>query len=109
MVITLTQFRDMKERARIINLALEALSQLNFVKEIYLFGSTLSGEITGSSDIDLLIIVDNDPKKAYIEINQFLESKLGEKAYNIDIHVVNIKEKDKSPHKWFIKKGKKIT
>ncbi len=93
---------------RIIDLVLDVLSELNYVRDVYLFGSTLRGEITGSSDIDLLIIVDHDVKKAYMEISLLLESKLGEETYNIDLHVANVREKNKPPYRWFISKGRKL-
>ncbi len=107
-MIELFKFLDMSERMRIIELALDVLFDLNYVRDIYLFGSTLSGDITGSSDIDLLIIVDYDVKKAYMEMSLLLESKLGEEAYNIDLHVANAGERNNPPYKWFISKGKKL-
>jgi len=100
---------DLNERTEILKDATVVLSKLAYVKEVYLFGSMLSGKITGASDIDLLIVIDDvDPKRAYIEIALALKEEQGERAYIIDIHVVSKNLLDKQPFKWLHKKSKKI-
>ena len=67
---------------------IEFISSLQGVLEIYLFGSYASGETTGSSDIDLMIVVENglDPFKTAYNIRR----GLSEADYPLDI-VVNRK------------------
>ena len=85
------------------------LSKFTFVRKIFLFGSTLSGRITGASDIDLLVIINNiDPKEAHLKMTLALEDELGEEAYIIDIHVVSENMLSEQPFKWFLKKAVKI-
>jgi len=105
MIMTL----DLAERMQIIQDAVLVLSKFPYIEEVYLFGSMLDGKITAASDIDLLIVTDNvDPKKAYLEIALALEDKLKEKAYIIDIHVIDKKTINELLPKWFFGRVKRI-
>jgi len=68
----------------------EIISSLDWVLQIYLFGSHAYGEPGDYSDIDLLVIVEDDldPIKATISINQQL---VGKRRVPLDI-VVNRKK-----------------
>ena len=68
----------------------EIISSLDWVLQIYLFGSHAYGEPKEYSDIDLLVIVEDelDPIKATITINQQL---VGKRTTPLDV-VVNRKK-----------------
>lgn len=81
----------MSEKIKIqINKYTEIISSLDWVLQIYLFGSHAYGEPKEYSDIDLLVIVEDnlDPIKATISINQQL---VGQRTTPLDI-VVNRKK-----------------
>lgn len=62
------------------------ISSVDGVRQIYLFGSYAYGEPHAESDIDLMVIVDNnlDPLKTNIRINKAL---VGKRFFPLDILV----------------------
>lgn len=72
---------------------------------IHVFGSIVEGEITGSSDIDVLLVVSDrlDVKKLHLELLKRLEDMLGDKAYIVDLHVINQSQAQKPPYTWWVK------
>ena len=78
--------------------------------EVYVFGSVVEGKITGASDIDIIVIIPDDvnTKEAYLKIVAYLEDKLGEDSYILDVHVVNRQDVEKPPYVWWIRKAVKI-
>ncbi len=79
--------------------------------EVYVFGSVVSGEITGSSDIDVLVVVPDEVnlRKVHLDIVLKLEDVLGEDSYILDIHVVKKCDVDKPPYVWWLRKAVKIS
>jgi predicted nucleotidyltransferase len=73
------------------------ISSLEWVLQIYLFGSYAYGEPKDFSDLDLLVIIDDnlDPLKATITINQQL---VGKRTTPLDI-VVNRKKEFRQAQK----------
>ncbi len=100
---------NIKERRSLIQKTVEALSRIPYIKEVYLFGSMVEGKITGSSDIDLLIVVGKkNIKESYIEIALFLEKEINDKSYLIDIHVISEEMLREPPFIWILHKAEKI-
>ena len=62
------------------------ISSVDGVRQIYLFGSYAYGEPHSESDIDLMVIVDNnlDPLKTNMKINKML---VGKRFFPLDILV----------------------
>ncbi len=74
----------------LVNSVVGVLASLDYVVEAYVFGSVLSGRVTGSSDLDILVIVEDkvDRYRALAEIEDLLIERPGDTAYIIDLHVV---------------------
>ncbi|BDB99149.1 nucleotidyltransferase family protein [Saccharolobus caldissimus] len=91
----------------------EALRKLNLerFKEVYVFGSVVSGKITGASDIDLILVIKRgeDKNKALIGFFDEVESKLGEKAsYLFDVKVIYEDEKELPLYKFFLRDAVRV-
>jgi len=81
---------DMSEKLKMqLDNYTEIISSLDWVLQIYLFGSHAYGEPKEYSDIDLLVVVEDnlDPIKATISINQKL---VGKRTTPLDV-IVNRK------------------
>lgn len=78
--------------------------------EIYVFGSIVKGNITGVSDMDVLVAIpeDYDELKTYITLSKVLEDKLGDLAYIIDLYVIHKSKLTQPPYKWWLKKSRKV-
>jgi len=72
----------------IIKMYTQFISSVDGVIRIYLFGSHAYGEPHSESDIDMLVVVDNDldPLKTNIKINKALA---GKRTFPLDIIVNN--------------------
>lgn len=57
--------------------------------KVYLFGSSVKGKYTASSDIDILIVVDN---ASYEEASKFKAQIYMELDYPLEIHVATPKQ-----------------
>jgi len=75
----------------LVGKVVDVLALLDYVIEAYVFGSVLSGKLTGSSDLDILVIVENrvDRYRALDEIEGFLARQLGDIAYVVDLHIIH--------------------
>jgi len=71
--------------------------------EVRVFGSVLRGEVTGWSDLDLLVIARDPSFKVRALLK--LEDELGELAYLVDLHVVSPEEVENPPYSWFLKES----
>jgi predicted nucleotidyltransferase len=73
----------------------EVISSLEWVRQIFLFGSHAYGEPQEHSDLDLLVIVDDslDPINATVKINQQL---IGKRTIPLDVVVNRKKDFDKA-------------
>ena len=81
----------MSERQKLqLDIYTKIISSLEWVSKIFLFGSHAYGEPQEYSDLDLLVIVDNDldPINAAFKINQQL---IGKRTIPVDV-VVNRKK-----------------
>ena len=72
-----------------------------YAVEAYVFGSVVTGRVTGSSDLDILLVIeDGDPLDVKVRVIEEIEDTFGELAYLLDIKVVNARDKDKPPYVW---------
>ncbi|AEA11545.1 hypothetical protein TUZN_0039 [Thermoproteus uzoniensis 768-20] len=72
--------------------------------ECYVFGSAVAGRVTGSSDLDILLFVEEgDPLDVKAEVLAEAEAVLGELAYLLDIKVAYVKDREKPPYIWFLR------
>ena len=75
-----------------------------YAVEAYVFGSVVTGRVTGSSDLDILLVIeDGDPLDVKVRVIEEVEYAFGELAYLLDVKVVNARDKDKPPYAWFLK------
>jgi predicted nucleotidyltransferase len=81
----------------------------SFVPEaqIYVFGSVIEGRVTGSSDLDLIVVVPDNVNELEFQVKLYkvLEEEMGENAYIVDLHVVHRSKVDKPPYKWWLKRA----
>ncbi|MGC9180593.1 MAG: nucleotidyltransferase family protein [Vulcanisaeta sp.] len=91
----------------LINMVLPILRRYGI--ECYVFGSVVTGRITGSSDIDILLVIESgDPLDIKVRIAEEIEDRFGELAYLFDIKVVNARDRDKPPYTWFLRSAVRI-
>ncbi|ADN50244.1 nucleotidyltransferase family protein [Vulcanisaeta distributa] len=77
--------------------------------ECYVFGSVITGRITGSSDVDILLVIsDGDPLEVKVKVLEEVEDRLGDVVHLLDIKVVNARDKGKPPYAWFLKNAIRI-
>ena len=90
---------------RICTVAKETLGEVRVI----LFGSTVYGEATAASDIDILVISESLPKtvRARARLKAALEEKAGlPPAHPIEIHLATLKEAQANPiYKEALEKG----
>lgn len=87
------------------------VSEYGIAADIYVFGSVVKGRYTGASDIDVLIIVNDDVnlQKLYRELSIILEDKLGNIAYIVDLHIITKNMAKNPPYRWWLEEAIKIT
>ncbi|BDC17548.1 nucleotidyltransferase domain-containing protein [Acidianus sp. HS-5] len=81
------------------------------VEEVYVFGSVITGKITGGSDIDVIVVIKRgeDRNKALIDFIDEVESKLGEEAsYLFDVKIIYDDEKGLPPYRSFLKNAIRV-
>ncbi|WP_243679470.1 nucleotidyltransferase domain-containing protein [Vulcanisaeta souniana] len=77
--------------------------------ECYVFGSVITGRITGSSDVDVLLVIsDGDPLEVKVKVLEEVEDRLGDVVHLLDIKVVNARDKGKPPYAWFLRNAIRI-
>lgn len=78
--------------------------------EVYVFGSIVAGRITGSSDLDILIVIPNDlcERDIHTYLSIKLEEALNSTSYIVDLHVVRRENLNKPPYTWWIKRALRI-
>ncbi len=78
--------------------------------EVYVFGSVLESKVTGSSDIDILVVVpdDVDLKKTYLDIVLRLEDAVGEDSYLLDVHIVRKSDVERPPYAWWLRRAVRV-
>ncbi|BAB65811.1 nucleotidyltransferase domain-containing protein [Sulfurisphaera tokodaii] len=91
----------------------EAFAKLDLgrFEEVYVFGSVVTGKITGGSDIDVIVVVKRgeDRNKALIDFIDEVESKLGEEAsYLFDVKVIYEDEKELPPYRSFLRNAVRV-
>lgn len=79
--------------------------------EVYVFGSVVTGKVTGSSDIDVLVVVPGNlsEREIHTYLSMKLEEHLGPLSYIIDLYVTYGENLDKPPYKWWIKNSVRIS
>ncbi len=90
--------------------ASKALEELGFVREIYVFGSVVKGNVSGASDIDLLVVVDDSMPvvEAKLRVIEVLEKALGESSALFDVHVVAASDLNHPPFSWLVRGAVKV-
>ncbi|PSN83977.1 hypothetical protein B9Q01_02700 [Candidatus Marsarchaeota G1 archaeon OSP_D] len=79
-------------------------------EEMYVYGSVLTGRLTGSSDIDVILVCTNcNVTQAKIMAYQIIEKKIGyENSLLFDITVIKYENKHKPPYLWLLKGAQRI-
>ncbi|MGC8584068.1 MAG: nucleotidyltransferase domain-containing protein [Thermoproteus sp.] len=75
--------------------------------ECYAFGSAVAGRVTGSSDLDILLFVEEEDLHS-AEVLAEAEAVLGELAYLLDIKVARIEDREKPPYVWFLRNAVRL-
>jgi len=79
-------------------------------EEMYVYGSVLTGRLTASSDIDVILVCKNcNAAQAKIMAYQMIEKKIGyENSLLFDITVVKRENKNKPPYLWLLRGAQRI-
>jgi Nucleotidyltransferase domain. len=99
---------SLKEWRSLIDMIRTSLTQ--HFEEMYVYGSVLTGRLTGSSDIDIILVCANcDVIRAKIMAYEIIEQKIGyENSLLFDVTVVQQENKNKPPHQWLLKGAQRI-
>ncbi|GAB6947469.1 nucleotidyltransferase domain-containing protein [Vulcanisaeta sp. JCM 16161] len=77
--------------------------------ECYVFGSVVMGRVTGSSDVDILLVIDGgDPLDVKVRVIEEIEDRFGDLAYLFDVKVVNARDRDRPPYAWFLRNAVRV-
>ena len=103
-------FKALRAWRSLVLKALDVIHSLYETRCVYVFGSIVRGEATGASDIDILVVLDDDTdsREAYTRIALGLEEALGYKATLIDLHITVKKQAKNPPYTWWLKHSLKI-
>ena len=101
------------ERIKFLRNWREAFSKLDLseFKEVYVFGSVVTGKVTGGSDIDVILVIsrEKDRTRALLDFFDEVERKLGEeKSYLFDVKVIYEDEKELPLFRSFLKDAVRI-
>jgi len=100
-----------KEWRNVANGVAQIIKQITPRVEVYVFGSTVAGRVTGSSDIDILVVVPDNLSEREINthLSVELEERLGSLSHIPDLHIARRENIDKPPYKrWFKNSGRSI-
>ena len=95
--------RDWRRIAREVACIAEALHP---GAKVYVFGSAARGDYTAASDIDILVLVDEDPRKAYIELMNAIWEL--ENSELIDLHVAKLQQTEEPPYTWLVRGAEEV-
>lgn len=77
--------------------------------ECYVFVSVVTGRVTGSSDVDIILVIDRgDPLDVKVRVIEEIEDRLGDLAYLFDVKVVSARDRDKPPYVWFLRNAVRV-
>ena len=109
-VLGLERIEALRKWRELADAVVSACSKIVEVREAYVFGSVLKGEVSGSSDLDIIVVVPDevDVAEVRVRIAEILERNLGHLAMLVDPHITNTSNACKPPYSWFIKEGVKI-
>lgn len=104
------RMRMLREWRDIVSRAARIVKQLIPEAEVYAFGSAVTGRVTGSSDIDVLVVVPNNlsERETHTYLSNKLEEHLGSTSYILDLHIVRREDLDSSPYMWWIERAARI-
>ncbi|PSN82446.1 hypothetical protein B9Q03_14210 [Candidatus Marsarchaeota G2 archaeon OSP_D] len=104
----LEAIKSLKEWRSLIEIIKTELAK--HFEEMYVYGSVLTGRLTGSSDIDIILVCANcDVVHAKIMAYELIEQKIGhENSLLFDVTVVQQGNKNKPPYLWLLKGAQRV-
>lgn len=104
------RLRLLKEWKSLVDRVVVIARELVPDAEVYVFGSCVTGRFTGSSDIDVLVVVPDSyhERDVHVYLVVKLEEALGNLSHILDIHVTRRGNANKPPYNWWLRKSIKV-